>query len=247
MQQTQVCEKSFCEVDEVKTALSAAVYSNSEWVIALPTMEWQTRLCARVGITCNMFHQLELQLPGVKNGMYSVTMDAKPRQVRDMKRDGNCMWRWLSFAVSGTEEHHLQFRNCVIQFMLQHWNTYSDAAVQTFCRLKGMNIAQTRTYVEKGKFTASTYLQLTGVDKEGTFCYGAELNAAADYLQNPIACWSTLITPPRWVLYGNNYRHFNNYLVPQILGFNHNFDHFKYVSFVKKSMSSAPATPDSSL
>ena len=84
----------------------------------LPINEgWQNEMCNLFGIELHSAHHI-----------ISAEKAGKPSLTKQIKGDGNCFYRAISFLVSGTEENHIIVRTYLLQHMLQ----YSAIAAEQF-------------------------------------------------------------------------------------------------------------------
>ena len=75
----------------------------------LPINEsWQNNMCNLFGIKLHNVHHI-----------ISAENAGKPSLTKQIKGDGNCFYRAISFLISGTEEKHIIIRVHLLQHMLQ--------------------------------------------------------------------------------------------------------------------------------
>ena len=73
--------------------------------------EWQRNLCAIMGLQF-------VAASGLHMGGPEVTL-TRPCTTHSIKGDGNCLFRTLSFIITGSEEHHTLVREAILHHMLQ--------------------------------------------------------------------------------------------------------------------------------
>ena len=71
---------------------------------------------------CNLFG---IKLHNVHH-IISAENAGKPSLTKQIKGDGNCFYRAISFLISGTEENHIILSAHLLQHMLQHVLQQSD-------------------------------------------------------------------------------------------------------------------------
>ncbi|XP_038050108.1 uncharacterized protein LOC119723495 [Patiria miniata] len=66
----------------------------------------------------------------------------KPDLVKKIKGDGNCFFRAISFAVSGTEENHVQLRMATVNHLLKNGDKFNGFLRQGFVNVEEYVIRQ---------------------------------------------------------------------------------------------------------
>ncbi|KAK3105087.1 hypothetical protein FSP39_016983 [Pinctada imbricata] len=100
----------------------------------------------------------------------------KPKAVENIKGDGNCYFRCLSFALTGSQNVHERVRDVVVTFMTEHTERIE-------------------------KHFGDTYLNDSNMDKSGTWATEAEILASAAYLNTDIYVYAKSGKSYKWLKY----------------------------------------------
>src|SRR5258705_12293088 len=76
------------------------------------TTEWQEKTALSLGVAVEKAVSFSTLSTGIKLGV--------PVQRKDVRPDGNCGFRCMSFLVTGSEENHSVFRQLVVDHMEKH-------------------------------------------------------------------------------------------------------------------------------
>ena len=150
------------------------------WLVRLPDGLWQQEL---THIT--MMLPEPDSLPPVNNtGDWSLT--AVPSGTRDVKGDGNCLFRCLSYVVTGAEGWHKLFRGKITK-TLEKPEVWSRPEIQQAAKLHFMDkTGSPRRGLRNLSLSPGKYLQECLTHIEDTFAGSTELHAAAILLKTPI-------------------------------------------------------------
>ena len=150
------------------------------WLVRLPDGLWQQEL---THITL-MLPEPD-SLPPVNNtGDWSLT--AVPSGTRDVKGDGNCLFRCLSYVVTGAEGWHKLFRMKITR-TLEEPEVWSRPEIQQAAKLHFMDkTGSPRRGLRNLSLTPGKYLEECLTNIEDTFAGSTELHAAAILLKTPI-------------------------------------------------------------
>jgi hypothetical protein len=100
----------------------------------------------------------------------------KPKNVINIKGDGNCYFRSISFALTGSEKNHEKIRDRIVSFM-----TENSSCVE--------------------KHFGSTYLDDSQMQNSGTWATDAEILATAAYLNADIFVYAHSGKDYKWLKY----------------------------------------------
>ena len=86
----------------------------SEYIPWLPVdLTWQKAASGAFSIPSNV-----MIIPSMFQQGYNTPLDAhKPGLVKPVKGDGNCLFRSFSYVITGSEEHHLDIRHWVCEYI----------------------------------------------------------------------------------------------------------------------------------
>ena len=99
----------------------------------------------------------------------------RPRRVRHILGDGNCLFRSLSYIITGTESQHLQVREA----LLNHLVSIEDMMI-------GHHISREYSSVME-------YIRGTNTDRNGTWDTDIELITASHMLNTPLCMYDTAV------------------------------------------------------
>ena len=102
-----------------------------------------------------------------------------PKTVQAIKGDGNCFFRSVSFAITGTQLHHRTVRDNVV--------TYMNAHAEKIQNHYGHN-----------------YLESSNMSENAEWATEAELFAAAAYLETDIQVYTKSGTKMKWLNYSRS-------------------------------------------
>ena len=90
----------------------------SEYIPWLPVdLTWQKAASGAFSIPSNV-----MIIPSMFQQGYNTPLDAhKPGLVKPVKGDGNCLFRSFSYLITGSEEHHLDIRHWVCEYINLYW------------------------------------------------------------------------------------------------------------------------------
>ncbi|KAL7863388.1 hypothetical protein SRHO_G00123720 [Serrasalmus rhombeus] len=133
------------------------------------TAQQQKSLCVRHGIVY------------VEHGHVDVTAAVsigEPCETQTIAGDGNCFFRSLAFAVSGSEKEHARIRRAVVKHMIQSESRYVSCVRQQHC-------------------SVANYVATSRMKYVGTWATEVEMQASADLLGVDIFTY----TENKWLKY----------------------------------------------
>lgn len=89
--------------------------------------EWQDEKCQMLGVKVRNYHKQGNSRP--------VGITAEPLKTAQMRGDGNCLFRTLSYMVSGVQSNHNEIRQKVLNFMLTNYELfegYTDESLTAY-------------------------------------------------------------------------------------------------------------------
>ena len=102
-----------------------------------------------------------------------------PKKTKEIVGDGNCFFRCISYAIAGTERHHISVRNLVVDHMVNNFNPFLEEYL-------GRNVQE---YAKNNSLTA-----------DGRWASDAEIFATAHMLAVDINTWTSHGTSgKKWV------------------------------------------------
>ena len=108
---------------------------------------------------------------GLNTGGPEVTL-TRPRIIHSIQGDGNCLFRTLSFIITGSEEQHTLVREAILHHMLQ---------IAHFML----------SHLIIGHSSVSEYIQHTSMDQDGTWGTDIEIFTLSDLLNTCIFVYTT--------------------------------------------------------
>ena len=146
-----------------------AFHPPKEQAYARTSQEWQAVQCKRLGFSVLMIGSLRHRPRQSFLGI--------PDSVDTIVGDGNCLYRALSLEITGTQAHHEQTREIIVDFMIKNprsFSAYLGRDLQEYL-VEGGSPLQPKTW--------------------GT---GVEILDAATLLQTPVVVYSAY---RRWLTY----------------------------------------------
>ena len=140
--------------------------------------QWQRNACDIMGL---QFKKGNGVTPGGPN-VRLTTPD--PRRIKDMSMDGNCLFRSLSYLITGSVRQHMAVRSAILEHMVN---------IGHF--LLGRHIPERFTSVQQ-------YIEETGMDKFGEWGTNIEMSTLAHLLQTTI--YSFVERPGYWTVFTPN-------------------------------------------
>ena len=126
--------------------------------------EWQRNSCAIMGLQF-------VAASGLNTGGPEVIL-TRPRIIHSIQGDGNCLFRTLSFIITGSEEQHTLVREAILHHMLQ---------IAHFML----------SHLIIGHSSVSEYIQHTSMDQDGTWGTDIEIFTLAHLLNTCIFVYTT--------------------------------------------------------
>ena len=134
------------------------------------TFEHQKSLCKSLGIG--------KVKPASKILMESVHI-GEPNEIRTITGDGNCFFRSVSYAISGTERYHMRLRMAIVNQLLKDARYY-------------------KTYLRQGHRDVEDYVQSQRMFNSGIWATEIEIMACAHFLATDIYTFSNT---GRWYIF----------------------------------------------
>ena len=110
----------------------------------------------------------------------------QPKQTHPIGGDGNCMFRSVSYVMTGSQEHHLE----VCAKTLEHMETIAPLVLG---HIRGRSSAMSKFSSDK------EYVQYTKMDKQGTWGTEIELLVLSHLLKTSI--YTYLTTNKKWFVF----------------------------------------------
>ena len=138
----------------------------------------------------------------------------RPRRVRHILGDGNCLFRSLSYVITGTEAQHLQVREALLNHLVS---------------IEGMMIGH---HISGEYSNVVEYIRGTNMDRNGTWGTDIELMTASHMLQTSLSMYDTV--SGTWTTYGphNVDRSLSTNVTEMSMYIRHPPDHFDVVCSV---------------
>ena len=173
------------------------------------TIDWQQRACQQLGL---QYHAPTRVRPGGPN------VPLTRPDMRSLKRiqgDGNCLFRALSYIITGSEEQHMAVRNAILDHMV---------TIAHF--LLGHHLLNYDSI--------QTYIVASGMDEEYTWGTDIEMLTLSHLLNTPIVSYSEQFG--NWQRYSphNVDRTLRDEINQMSMYLLHSHDHFTVVCSVRK-------------
>ena len=106
------CVQNDCTITDVENVVGPNRTVWPEYRYYQTNVAWQQGACTRLGV--RFIHPTGFQ-PG---GPDVILTRPDLRSLRNVQGDGNCLFRALSYVVTGSEAQHMEIRNGIISYML---------------------------------------------------------------------------------------------------------------------------------
>ena len=172
---------------------------------------WQQNVCLMIGL---YFHDKNRVRPGGPN------VPLTPPDMRTVKRikgDGNCLFRALSYIISGSEEQHMVLRRAIIQHMIHIAHFIIGHHVVNYTSIQ-------------------EYITDTNMDQECAWGTDIEILTLSHLLHTPIMSYS--VQHHSWQRYAphNVDRSLTDNILQMSLYLVHKTNHFDVACSVRKSI-----------
>lgn len=118
---------------------------------------WQRNACNRMGLQFREVFQCQ------RGGTNVILTRPNSATLHNVGGDGNCLFRSLSYVITGSEQQHLEVRTALVSYML---------SIESF--LVGYGDDGNYNYLQPfGHTTVQSYIDSTGMNRAGT--WGSEL------------------------------------------------------------------------
>ncbi|XP_023932797.1 uncharacterized protein LOC112042458 [Lingula anatina] len=179
---------------------------------------WQEKITEKLNLPLKRLHNW----PETGNNI----LLTNPRQLKKVIGDGNCFFRSLSFAITGSDmlydNDHIILRNNIVSHMKQ------------------LEYAFASSMLGDNDSTSANYIRRTGMDSENVWGTETEILAAAHLLQTDIYVYSKPGDSWKWLKYSANFLDQNNHSHNTAIYLqNTNSDHYDIVQSVCDSSLSA--------
>ena len=143
------------------------VASHSQQAIEFSAVDhfWQGRMC----------NQFSLQLVHPLVASKTIAAAGQPKVIHQIRGDGNCFFRTISFVITGSENYHQEVRALIVS----HMSNIQDA-VESYCLDPGTTLEQ--------------YLENSQMSICGTWATDVEIFVTAHLLATDICCYSPSAT-----------------------------------------------------
>ena len=173
------------------------------------TIDWQKRACQQLGL---QYHAPTRVRPGGPNVPLT---HPDMRSLKRIQGDGNCLFRALSYIITGCEEQHMAVRNAILDHMV---------SIAHF--LLGHHLLNYDSI--------QTYIVASGMDKEYTWGTDIEMLTLSHLLNTPIVSYSEQFG--NWQRYSphNVDRTLRDEISHMCMYLLHSHNHFTVVCSVRK-------------
>ena len=135
-----------------------------------------------------------------------------PTGFKNIRGDGNCMFRAFSFIITGSEDQHMQVRHAIIQHMRvigsALWESQISSLLRNLRRIGEVSGENSQSGTEFTTGGIDRYIAATGMDRDKTWDSEVEIMVLSHLLN---AAVYTYDTNNRWSKYipANVYGRFN--------------------------------------
>ena len=171
-----------------KLEITRVELNNSQFRYYPGDVEWQQRVCEEL--------QLEYYGPnGIASGSPSTPL-TNPTGLKNIRGDGNCMFRAFSFIITGSEDQHMQVRHVIIRHMRVTgpalWESKISPLLRNLQRIgevSGENSQSSGTEFTTGGI--DRYIAATGMDRDKTWGSEVEIMVLSHLLNTAVYTYDT--------------------------------------------------------
>ena len=179
-----------CHIAGVENDYQRTVWSELRFYPVDET--WQRQACETLGL------QFKTVFCHQSGGPDTVLTCPDDHLLRNVRGDGNCLFRALSYMITGSEDQHFALRSAIVQHILSIPHLLIGYGADG--EPNGINLLCHPTVYE----SAEDYISCTRMDRNGTWGTNVEMLALAHIVNAPVYCYDTTARHHIWAAYFPN-------------------------------------------
>ena len=168
-------------------AITGVYTDNSHFKYNPVDVEWQLRVCRLLGLR---FCGPNIITPGSPNAPL-----ANPVGFKNIRGDGNCMFRSLSFIITGSEDQHMQVRRAIIRHMRDIgnvlWESQISPLLNNLRSIGEVSVGNNQSPNADHMAGINQYIAATRMDHDKTWGSEVEIMVLAHLLDTAVYSYDT--------------------------------------------------------
>ena len=181
------CVQAKMDGTDSELAITGVYTDNSHFKYNPVDVEWQLRVCRLLGLG---FCGPNRITPGSQNAPL-----ANPVGFKNIRGDGNCMFRSLSFIITGSEDQHMHVRRAIIRHMRDIgnvlWESQISPLLNNLRSIGEVSVGNNQSPNADHMAGINQYIAATRMDHDKTWGSEVEIMVLAHLLDTAVYSYDT--------------------------------------------------------
>ena len=181
------CVQAKTDGTDSELAITGVYTDNSHFKYNPVDVEWQLRVCRLLGLG---FCGPNRIIPGSPNAPL-----ANPVGFKNIRGDGNCMFRSLSFIITGSEDQHMHVRRAIIRHMRDIgnvlWESQISSLLNNLRSIGEVSVGNNQSPNADHMAGINQYIAATRMDHDKTWGSEVEIMVLAHLLDTAVYSYDT--------------------------------------------------------
>ena len=181
------CVQAKTDATDSELAITGVYTDNSHFKYNPVDVEWQLRVCRLLGLG---FCGPNRITPGSPNAPL-----ANPVGFKNIRGDGNCMFRSLSFIITGSEDQHMHVRRAIIRHMRDIgnvlWESQISPLLNNLRSIGEVSVGNNQSPNADHMAGINQYIAATRMDHDKTWGSEVEIMVLAHLLDTAVYSYDT--------------------------------------------------------
>ena len=181
------CVQAKTDGTDSELAITGVYTDNSHFKYNPVEVEWQLRVCRLLGLG---FCGPNRITPGSPNAPL-----ANPVGFKNIRGDGNCMFRSLSFIITGSEDQHMHVRRAIIRHMRDIgnilWESQISSLLNNLRSIGEVSVGNNQSPNADHMAGINQYIAATRMDHDKTWGSEVEIMVLAHLLDTAVYSYDT--------------------------------------------------------
>ena len=181
------CVQAKTDGTDTELAITGVYTDNSHFKYNPVDVEWQLRVCRLLGLG---FCGPNRITPGSPNAPL-----ANPVGFKNIRGDGNCMFRSLSFIITGSEDQHMHVRRAIIRHMRDIgnvlWESQISPLLNNLRSIGEVSVGNNQSPNADHMAGINQYIAATRMDHDKTWGSEVEIMVLAHLLDTAVYSYDT--------------------------------------------------------
>ena len=181
------CVQAMMDGTDSELAITGVYTDNSHFKYNPVDVEWQLRVCRLLGLG---FCGPNRITPGSPNAPL-----ANPVGFKNIRGDGNCMFRSLSFIITGSEDQHMHVRRAIIRHMRDIgnvlWESQISPLLNNLRSIGEVSVGNNQSPNADHMAGINQYIAATRMDHDKTWGSEVEIMVLAHLLDTAVYSYDT--------------------------------------------------------